>query len=237
MTAKPVDEPQLIVRDVILKDPSIVLNDPEVMRSLVATNDRQTGRNVVDLRGVAMDRLENRLDRLEDTHRSVIAAAYDNLAGTNQIHRAVLKILEPLSFEGLIKVVHAELPAIMRTDFARLILESQSVDVPTPLRGYEEIVLTVPLGYTGAYVNSQRNRHDRKVTLRQIRPDNYDIYGDAVDWVASEACLKLDFGPKTSPGMLIFGSEDPHQFVAAQGTDLLTFFTTAFERTVRKWLA
>ncbi len=53
------------------------------------------GHNVVDLRGIAMERLEERLDRLEDTHRSVIAAAYDNLAGTNSIHRAVLRLLRP----------------------------------------------------------------------------------------------------------------------------------------------
>ena len=60
------------------------------MRALVAANERALGSNVVDLRGIAMERLEARLDRLEDTHRSVIAAAYENLAGTNQIQRNII---------------------------------------------------------------------------------------------------------------------------------------------------
>jgi uncharacterized protein YigA (DUF484 family) len=34
----------------------------------------------------------------------------------------------------------------------------------------------------------------------------------------------------------VMGSEDPHQFRASQGTDLLTFFTNAFERLMRRYL-
>ena len=65
-------------------------NDRDVMRALITANDRQMGGNIVDMRGIAMERLENRLDRLEDTHRSVIAAAYENLSGTNQVHRQLI---------------------------------------------------------------------------------------------------------------------------------------------------
>ncbi|MEO9865167.1 DUF484 family protein, partial [Yoonia sp.] len=50
-------------------------------------------------------------------------------------------------------------------------------------------------------------------------------------------CLKLDFGPNRLPGMLVMGSEDPHQFTPQQGTDLLTFFGGVFERAMRRWLA
>jgi hypothetical protein len=32
------------------------------------------------------------------------------------------------------------------------------------------------------------------------------------------------------------GSEDPHLFKPAQGTDLLTFFGGVFERQMRRWL-
>ena len=37
--------------------------------------------------------------------------------------------------------------------------------------------------------------------------------------------------------MLVFGSEDPHRFHPDQGTDLLGFFGSVFERTLRRWLA
>ncbi len=33
------------------------------------------------------------------------------------------------------------------------------------------------------------------------------------------------------------GAEDPHQFRANQGSDLLTFFGGVFERAMRRWLA
>jgi len=88
------DAALLEVKNTILRDPRIILEDRVVIQALIEANGAQ-GRNVVDLRGVLVDRLEDRLDRLEDTHRDVIAAAYENLAGTNQIHRAVLTILEP----------------------------------------------------------------------------------------------------------------------------------------------
>ena len=81
-------EPDL--RDRILAEPETILEDRDLMNALVAANERAMGANIVDLRGIAMQRLETRLDRLEDTHRSVIAAAYENLAGTNQVHRQLI---------------------------------------------------------------------------------------------------------------------------------------------------
>ena len=80
------------LRDLILSEPERFLQDRDVMNALVAANERSMGSNIVDLRGVAMQRLENRLDSLEDTHRSVIAAAYENLAGTNQVHLSLIHI-------------------------------------------------------------------------------------------------------------------------------------------------
>jgi uncharacterized protein YigA (DUF484 family) len=49
--------------------------------------------------------------------------------------------------------------------------------------------------------------------------------------------LRLDFGAGTLPGLLILAAKDPEQFSPAQGTDLLTFFATIFERALRRWLA
>ena len=83
------------LRSAILAKPDAILDDHDVMHALIAANEKAMGGNIIDLRGIAMERLESRLDRLEDTHRSVIAAAYENLAGTNQVHRAILRMLDP----------------------------------------------------------------------------------------------------------------------------------------------
>ena len=97
----------------ILQEPDVILEDPDVMRALIAANDRTLGGNIVDLRGVAMDRLESRLQRLEDTHRSVIAAAYENLSGMAQVHRAVTAFLEPLDFEAFLTCLDTDIPNIL----------------------------------------------------------------------------------------------------------------------------
>ena len=112
------------MREQIISRPDVILEDKDLMNALIAANERAMGGNIVDLRGIAMERLEARLDRLEDTHRSVIAAAYENLAGTNQIHRATLAILEPVSFAEFLELLKDELAAILNVASVRLVLES-----------------------------------------------------------------------------------------------------------------
>jgi len=91
------------LREAIISQPDVILDDSDVMQALIAANEKAMGGNIVDLRGIAMERLETRLDRLEDTHRSVIAAAYENLAGTNQNHRAILRMLDTGELETFLR--------------------------------------------------------------------------------------------------------------------------------------
>ena len=102
------------VRSRIMSDPAALLEDKDIMRALVAANEKTMGGNIVDLRGIAMERLEARLDRLEDTHRNVIAAAYENLAGTNQINRAILRMMDATQFEPFLRELRGEVSDILR---------------------------------------------------------------------------------------------------------------------------
>ncbi|CTQ31450.1 DUF484 family protein [Jannaschia rubra] len=218
-------------RDRILTDPDMILDDRDLMRALIAANERQMGQNIVDLRGVAMERLEARLDRLEDTHRSVIAAAYENLAGTNQIHRCVLKLLEAPDLPTLLDQLTGDLADIVRVDRVRLVLEAtDSADPP------HAAVVPVEAGFVRDYITQGRDVPTCQVTLRQCAQASDAVFGDAGDWLQSEALLSLDLGQGRLPGMLVFASEDPHQFRANQGTELLTFLAGALERVLRRHL-
>ena len=73
-----------------------------------------------------VDRLEERLDRLEDTHREVLAAAYENVAGTNQVHRACLALLEPADFADFLRVLTREVAPILGVEVIRLGLEGEA---------------------------------------------------------------------------------------------------------------
>jgi len=225
------------LRESILEMPELILEDADLMRALVAANETATGTNVVDLRGAAMHRLETRLDRLEDTHRSVIAAAYENLAGTNQVHRAILKMLDPVSFEAFLQNLSGDVANILRVDAMRLVMEAQNAeDDPAALR-LKTLLSFVPEGFVGSYLKLSRPVGDRQVLLRQVTPDDDRIYGDAAGDIRSEACLLLNLGEGCLPAMLVMGSEDPHLFRPNHGADLLNFFAAVLERSLRRWLA
>lgn len=220
------------VRRRILADPEIVLSDPALMRALVERAEAPSAGNVVDMRGLAMKRLEERLGRLEETHRSVIAAAYENLAGTSQIHRAVLRMLDPVTFDGFLADLERHVAPLLRVESIVLAVETSDPEevMPAPLRA-------VPRGFVGEYATRGRGGPVRQVTLRQMPEGDDGLHGEDGHAIASEACLSLDLGDGRLPAMLALGCEDPHQFRPGQGTDLLAFFAGAFERAMRRWLA
>ncbi|MFN3606882.1 MAG: DUF484 family protein [Cypionkella sp.] len=220
-------------KDRILAAPEKLLEDRDVMNALIAATEAQAG-NVVDLRGIAMKKLETRLDKLEETHRSVIAAAYENLAGTNQIHRAILDLLDPLTFDDFLVALAGNVAGALRVDAVGLVLEStQAAARPSA----NPILRIAAAGSVAQYVSGGRTMPQRAVLLRQIAPENDEIYGEAAAWVRSEALMQLNFGTGRLPGLLALGCEDPHHFKPSHGTDLLTFFAAVFERTIRRWVS
>lgn len=225
------------LRRAIVDKPDAVLDDQLAMKALVAANERAMGANIVDLRGIAMERMEARLDRLEDTHRSVIAAAYDNLAGTNQIHRAILALMDPTNFEEFLQNLRGDIAEILRLEAVTLVLETVQNDKDPAVKRMGEVLNIVEPGFIDDYVRQGRGGTVRQVTLRQVQGAKQQIYGEKADWIRSEACLKLDLGNGRLPGLLVLGAEDPHQFTPQHGTDLLTFFGNVFERSMRHWLS
>ncbi|MCB1398049.1 MAG: DUF484 family protein [Rhodobacteraceae bacterium] len=225
------------LREAIIAKPDAVLDDQDVMRALISANERSMGGNIVDLRGIAMERLEARLDRLEDTHRSVIAAAYENLAGTNQVHRAILRLLDSMEFESFLRDLGGEVAEILRVDAIALVLESAQTGRTDAIRQMSSVLRVGEPGFVDGYLTQGRGGHARQVTLRQVQDAPERVFGEAAGWVRSEACLRLDLGTGRLPGMLALGAEDPHQFTPQHGTDLLAFFAGVFERSMRHWLS
>lgn len=235
MSSSPNMEPDL--RAAIIAKPDFVLDDQDVMHALISANERSMGDNIVDLRGIAMARLEARLGRLEDTHRSVIAAAYENLAGTNQIHRAILAMLDPMEFEVFLRNLGGEVAELLRVDAVSLVLETVPNDDNPAVQSMGSVLTVADPGFIDDYLGQGRPGPPRQVTLRQVQNASQRVYGEAAGWIHSEACLRLDFGNGRLPGMLVMGAEDPHQFSPQQGRDLLSFFASVFERSMRHWLS
>lgn len=221
----------------VLADPGLILDDPEVMRALVTASERSMGGNVVDLRAMAMDRQEAQLQRLEETHRAVIAAAYENLSSTNQIHRALLRMLDAERFEDFVIVLGSEVADILRVDCLRLVLESPENAGSGALGRLDDVLKVRAPGFVASYMSQGRTTAPRPIILRQGVPDADSPYGARAGDLRSEALMRLNLGEGRLPALLAMGSDDPHRFKHGQGTDLLTFFTGVFERVLRRWLS
>lgn len=223
-------------RDRIIAAPETLLEDSDVMNALIAASERAMGSNVIDLRGIAMERLESRLDRLEDTHRTVIAAAYENLAGTNQVHRAVLQILDAATFQEFLRALGDQVAPTLRVDAVRLVLESVQAETAAALKRMSDVVHVAEAGFVADYMAAGRGGSTKAVVLRQVLPSSDALYGEKAGFIRSEAVMRLDLGKGRLPGLLVLGAEDPHQFKPNHGTDLLAFLAGVFERAMRRWL-
>lgn len=225
------------VRETILAHPREVLADPEIVQALLhaQTVEGEPRRNVVDLRGALLDRLEGRLGRLEETHRSVVAAAYENLAGAQAIHRAALAVLEPVTFHAVLQALDDEVPVILGVDALRLALETDAAGdpLPAPLAALGPGEVARLIGRVGA----EEGDPDPWVALRATGPDSLRVFGPEGAGLGSEALVRLEFGPGTRPGLLAFGARDPERFTPDQAADLLEFFGGVVSRAVRRWVA
>jgi uncharacterized protein YigA (DUF484 family) len=239
-TARPAEDAAALgaaLRDAILTQPRAILDDRDLMRALIDADDRALGANVVDIRGIAIQRLEARLGRLEDTHRSVIAAAYENLVGTTQVHRAVLRLLEPTEFEGVLRVLGRDVADILRVERIKLVLESHRDDFGPLMRKLGGVLQVAEPGFVDDYLTQGKGGESRRVVLRTLGLDEGGLYGRDAGRIASEAAIRVDLGAGRLPGLLALGATDPQQFAPSQGTDLLEFLGGAFERAMRRWLA
>lgn len=229
------------LKEEILRDPAVVLDDSEVMRALLESTDKAKGENVLDLRSIFVARLEERLDRLEDTHRSVVAVAYENLAGTNQIQRAVVSLLSADTLAEFVHALNHDVANILGIDVIRLCIEGDKPHgnkLVDPDDAQSSIMVALPTGGAANYITGKRNGPDPKqITLRRTTDENTTVFGNAAVDVASEAVLRLDIKGQPARGLVAFGSFDQNHFAADQGTDLLVFLSHSIERILRRWVA
>ena len=222
------------IRERLLTKPEIILEDRDLMRALVSRHENAMGENIVDMRGLAMERLEERLARLEETHATVLAVAYDNLSGMHTVHRAVLRLLECRTMEEFLNALRTDVATCVRVEGVRLILETTAMSEAPALKQLGDIVFVAEEGFSASYAG--RDPADKPVMLREVMPGHGGLYGARAEEIQSEALLRVDLGPNRLPGMLALGSIDAGQFRPGHGTDLLAFFGGVIERAMRRWL-
>jgi len=218
-----------LIRSLIVADPALVLEDDQVMRALIGERGAN-GRQIVDLRDRLVERLEQRLGRLVSANRSMIAAAYENVAGTQQLHRAVIALIEAGSLSAFLRCLTQEVPRLIGVEDARLCLEAEVAET-CPADGLgpglEGRVLALPEGAVDDYLTLETGAAPERIVLREASVEAEILFGSATN-VRSEAMVRLDIAGAV--GLMVFGAEDVERFGPDQGTDLLGFFGDAVER-------
>jgi uncharacterized protein YigA (DUF484 family) len=222
----PKPDPARDLRAAVLADPALVLDDPDVMRALIAATDR-AARNVVDLRGALVSRLEQRLEKLERAHRSVIAAAYENIAGAAQVQRTTLTLLEQSDAAGFLHALLADTPDVLAVDAARLAVEAPDALPEAPG------VIALPEGAADAYLALSDADGRDGVWLRAAPAEAELLWGADAARVGSEALARIEIGGAAA--LLAYGAEDARRFTPDQGAELVVFLSGVVERVARRF--
>ena len=213
------------LRAAVLRDPALVLDDPEVMQALIDAADGGA-RKVVDLRGALVSRLETRLQALEQRHRDVIAAAYENIAGAGQVQRTTLTLMEQDDAAGFLRALLAETPDVLAVDAARLAVEGADPGHPHALE--------MPEGAVDAYLDLGDAPGREGVWLRPAPPEAELLWSDDAPRIGSEALLRLDLGDRVA--LMAYGAEDAGRFRPEHGVDLVAYLRGVIERLARRLL-
>ena len=169
----------------------------------------------------------------------MIAAAYENLAGTQQVHRAVLALLNAKDFASFLWAMTEKMKSILTLADVRLCVEAEGMEAGThlgPNGPYSDAIIGLPNGAAAAYCGQETFWPGKRVILREMPASGQLIYGEAAEDYASEAVLKLEIGEAQVPMLLLFASDDPERFRAEHATDLLAFLALTFEAITERWL-
>ena len=129
------------LREEILAHAREILSDETLLRALIKASDKNLGSKIVDLRSVALHKMDGELKKLKRSNQQVIATAYENLVGMTQVHQVVLKSLEQNNFDEFITNLNTEVCDILKVDCIKLILETHSSLQNTTAVSYTHLTL------------------------------------------------------------------------------------------------
>lgn len=226
-----------MLKDVVRAHPELILEDPSVMQALVQAFDATRGDNIIDMRTMAMQKLELRLDRLEDNHRTVVATAFENMSGMQQIHRAALELgRHNDDIHSFFEALDQNVPQILRIQSICVLCETRvSPQVLAPAKTIPALRF-VPVGSLQALTSGGGGFPRQRILMQAANTSTQHFHGKQAHYIGSEASITLDLGAQRLPAMLLMGAQDPNTFSASKGTALLEFFADFVETQLIRFL-
>ena len=226
------------LREEILAKAQEILNDETLLRALIEASDKNLGSKIVDIRSVAMKKMDGELKKLKRSNQQVVATAYENLVGMKQVHQVVLRSLEQNNFDEFITNLNTEACDILRVDCIRLGLETHSSlqNNENNESNLSELINLYPVNFVDTYISQGKINGTDEVVLRPTPKGSDQVYGKHSKNLKSEGCIKLKIGNEKIIGILALASNEKEKFTAQQGVELLKFLGSVFERRISHWL-
>lgn len=210
-------------------NPDFLQRHPALVRRLAPPSRFETqdeGAEVVDMQGFMVSRLQADLAKVRDSQDELIQSARSNLSTQNQVHEAVLAVLDARDLEEFIHIVTRELPLVLDIDALTICAEAGSRFEPKN---------------GGLFVLSKGGVNDvlgegRKVLLRERSEGNEKLFGPAAALVRSDALVRLTLSGTAPAALIALGSREEGRFHPGQGTELLSFLAGVLERCLTRWL-
>ena len=215
------------VRGFLKSNPNFLVENPELLQILLPPTSQQ-GNNVLDMQQFMVERLQREVERLKMLQGELISAGRSNLSSQNQIHAAVLALLEAQTFEQVIEAVTTDFATLLDVDVVSLAIESVGDDVHP---GLKQGVRVVERGVVSALLDD-----GREALLRGEIEGEVSIYGSGAPLVHSDVIVRVDLGAQAPACLLAMGSREKRRFHAGQGTELLCFLGRVVARSIKTWL-
>jgi uncharacterized protein YigA (DUF484 family) len=210
-------------------NPDFLQRNPKLVRRLAPPSrfeEQEEGAEVVDMQGFMVSRLQADLAKVRDSQDELIQSARSNLSSQNQIHEAVLAVLEARDLEEFVHIVTRDLPMVLDVDALTLCAEASGGFEPK-----QGGLFVLPKGGVDDVLGEER-----KVLLRENSEGNEKIFGPAAALVRSDALVRLTLSGTAPPALVALGSREAGRFHPGQGTELLSFLATVLEKCLARWL-
>lgn len=219
----------MTVDDVLLwlkANPDFLKKNPEAIDYLIAPKE-ENGRKVADFQSYMIARLKADKTEAVETVKEIVENARNNMNNQSRIHKAVLRLLEAVSFDEFIQTLTTDITALLDIDITTLVVEADGREIP---HIHTNGIRVVPEGTIDNWMRG------KNVLLQSDISGIEVIYGSGATLVRSQTLVRIDVSMHTPPAIIAFGSRDPNLFHPNQGTEQVLFLARVVERQFRTWL-
>lgn len=219
------------IHDYLAEHPDFLLKNPDTL-ALLQLDEDQTPANIISLAQKQRERLEDKVQHLDEQLRALIDNAHSNSALQDRVHQLCLRFLDCDDLESLLRVLMRDLKQEFNADAVALRLFYAGDKAPK-IPDIKANIAQLHADDSALKAFDSLLNKQKPVCGRLTKAQKQVLFSDVDISVESVACLPL--GHQPCAGILAIASEDANRFHADMGTTYLSFLGDVFMRMLRRF--